>query len=67
VAGIEARENMPPYPHPELSEVVSEIPVECGDCGYASQNNAQLIHKMGDKMNSWKLLESLRDSSFLPL
>jgi hypothetical protein len=52
---------MPPYPHPELSEVVSEVPVECGDGGHASENNAQLIHKIGDKMNSRNLLESLLD------
>lgn len=58
---------MPPYPHPELSEIVSKVPVECGDFGHASKNDAQLIHKSGDKMNSWKLLESLRDSNFLPL
>ena len=67
MAGIEARENMPPYPHPEFSEAVSEALVEYGDCGQASRNDAQLIHKMGGEMNSWNLLEFLRYSNFLLL
>ncbi|GAA3111083.1 hypothetical protein GCM10010520_64310 [Rhizobium viscosum] len=59
MAGIEARENMPPYPHPEFLRVVSEVLVECGDSDHASQDDAQLIHKIDDKVNSLNLLESL--------
>ena len=67
MAGIEARENMPPYPHPEFSEAVSEALVEYGDSDHASRSDAQLVHRIGDEMNSWNLLEFLRYSNFLLL
>ena len=64
---IEARENMPPYPHPELSNVVSERLVDAGDGDRASLEDARLVHRIVTKMYFCNLFESLLDLDFPPL